>query len=306
MTISIVIPNYNGQEILAKNLPKVIQCSSGADIIVVDDASIDGSVAMLKKNFPNVKIIEKTKNEGFASTVNLGVKEAKSDLVLLLNSDVETYDNFLSPLIKHFEDPNVYAVGCAQVTRQDYGQAYIEGRGIGRFEKGFLIHTRGEPSKKDTLWVAAGAAIFRKSIWEKLGGLSEIYNPFYWEDIDISYRALKSGYKLIFEPSSQVKHTQKEGAIRIYYKDFFIETVAYRNQILFVWLNITDTKYLINHLLYLPIHTLKSLIFLDFAFIIGLFKAILLVPQVISQRKNNKKLFIKKDSEIFQLFQNED
>src|SRR3989338_924624 len=304
MKISIVIPNYNGVEILKKNLPKVINYSQNAEIIVVDDASTDNSVEILKKNFPHIKVITKTRNEGFASTVNIGLKNTANDLVLLLNSDVEVLPGFLTPLLKHFEDKDVFAVGCAQITGVSNDNEYIEGRGIGHFQEGFLTHARGEPDKITTLWVFGGAAIYRKSIWKTIGGMNEIYTHFYWEDIDISYRALKIGYKLIFESSSKVKHIQKEGAIRTHYKKLFIKTVAYRNQILFVWLNISDAEYLINHFLYFPFHILKSLISLDPAFILGLLKAILLVPEVISQRKANQKLFIKKDSQIFQLFQN--
>ena len=198
MKISILIPNYNGVEILKKNLPKVTKYSDNAEIIVVDDASSDDSIAMLKENFPQIKVITKTRNEGFASTVNLGVKSAKNDLVLLLNTDVEPLSNFIASLIKHFEDEDVFAVGCAEITSETNGKEFIEGRGIGRFENGFLIHGRGEPDKKNTLWVTAGAALYRKSIWNNLGGMKDIYNPFYWEDIDLSYRALKSGYTLIF------------------------------------------------------------------------------------------------------------
>ena len=69
-----------------------------------------------------------------------------------------------------------------------------------------LVHSRGEVNKTNTLWVNGGSGAFRKSIWEDLGGFDELYNPFYWEDIDLSYRAKKAGYKIIYVPTAKVYH----------------------------------------------------------------------------------------------------
>src|SRR3989338_7282234 len=93
--ISVIIPNYNGKYLLEKNLPSVVKNCSGCDIIVVDDASTDGSVELLKHKFKKVRIVRLNKNIGFAAAANLGVEKAKSPLVLLLNSDVSPRQNFL-------------------------------------------------------------------------------------------------------------------------------------------------------------------------------------------------------------------
>src|SRR5581483_9702281 len=96
------------------------------------------------------------------------------------------------------------------------------------------------------------------------------YNPFYWEDIDISYRALKAGYRIFFEPKSQVIHEHEEGSIRRKYTANQIKVIAYRNQLFFVWINITDLNLQLSHIIWLPYHLLKSFIKGDFAFIKGL------------------------------------
>lgn len=304
MKISIVIPNFNGAQLLERNLPKILDAVGDTETIVIDDASTDTSRDILKTQFPQVKVITRRKNEGFASTVNDGVKNASGDLILLLNSDIIPEPDFIKYLVFHFGDPAVFAVGCLQKCKEN-GHIILRGRGVGKFRGGFLIHARGAVNCKDTsedfsntLWVSGGAGMFRKSIWDKVGGLNTLYNPFYWEDIDLSYRALKAGYKLIFEAKSIVIHNQTQGAIRSSYSPAYVNTIAYRNQILFVWLNITDLSFMLNHLLYLPIHLVKALISLNGAYLTGFILAFLKIPSVLVKRNKNRKLFTVSDKKI--------
>src|SRR3972149_7908176 len=100
-TVSIVIPNYNGEKLIEKNLPKVLAAKESSqnrilEIIIVDDGSIDQSVKLITSMFPQVKLIKHTKNRGFSSSVNTGVRAAKGDLILLLNTDVLPEENFLA------------------------------------------------------------------------------------------------------------------------------------------------------------------------------------------------------------------
>ncbi len=297
MRITVVIPNYNGRVELLRNLPSVLAMAKGEEVIVVDDASNDDSVDVLRNKFPNVIVIQKSKNEGFASTVNEGVKHASGELILLLNHDVSPAKDLLTHLLPHFKDIKVFAVSCLEKSEEN-GEIVFRGRGIGKFERGFLIHKRGEINKHNTLWAGGGASIFRKDLWEKLGGMDKIYDPFYWEDIDLSYRAQKAGYKILFEPKSIVVHRHERGAIRKLYPETKIKVIAYRNQILFVWLNITDILYLLEHFIYLPYYLLKALISSDFAFIYGFVKALILSPKAILHRFHNFRLSKKSDREI--------
>ncbi len=301
MKISIVIPNFNGENLLKKNLPAVIYLCPRSEIIVVDDCSSDKSVATLQKYFPKVRIVLHKRNLGFASCVNDGVRLAEGDLILLLNTDVVPEKNFLDSVFPYFNNPKVFAVGFNQKCIEK-DKIIFRGRGLGKFRKGFLFHQRGEVDKNNTLWVSGGAAIFSKKIWDKLGGLYEIYNPFYWEDIDLSYRALKSGYQIYFEPNSLVVHSQEKSSIRIAYNASFIKKVAYRNQIFFVWLNINDISYLIQHFFYLPYHFFKALLTFDLDFIVALLLALIKLPEVIFFRRKSKKLWVVSDKDILSRF----
>lgn len=297
MKISVVIPNFNGYNLLKINLPKVIAVVKESEVIIVDDSSTDESVSILNKYFPKVKVIAREKNEGFASSVNEGVENASGDLILLLNTDVLPNDDFLKYLIPHFEDPKVFAVGCLQI-RNDGGVFKKEGRGVSRFETGFLVHGPGSLNKRHTLWVFGGAGMYRKEVWDKLGGMNELYNPFYWEDIDISYRALKAGFKLVFESRSVVEHQQENGAIRNFYSPEQVKEISYRNQILFVWLNINDLSMMTQHILFLPINILRAIITFDFAFLKGYLGAIFKIPKIFICRNSYKRQSFISDRKI--------
>lgn len=273
MKASIIIPNKNGAGLLQKNLPYVLAAAKDAEVIVADDASGDNSLEILKKEFPSVRVLRKACHDGFGSTVNAGVKEARGDIVVLLNTDVRPEQNFLAPLIKHFKDTTVFGVGCLERSYEN-GKVILRGRGEARWEKGFFVHSRGEVNKTTTAWVSGGSSAFRKSIWEKLGGMDTLYDPFYWEDIDLSFRARKAGYNILFEPASVVVHEHEQGIIKQDYSPFQIKTIAYRNQFLFIWKHIPDINIWLEHFFWTPVRLLQALFSGDFALLVGFGKAI--------------------------------
>ena len=283
MKISIVIPNRNGANLLKKNLPSVLAAAKGAELIVVDDASTDDSLKLLKNTCPSVRVVRKVRHDGYASTVNAGVREAHGDVVVLLNSDVRPEKDFLAPLIKHFDDPSVFAVGCLEKSHEK-GSIVLRGRGEAKWEKGFFIHWRGEVDQTTTAWVAGGSGAFRKSIWEKLGGMDTIYDPFYWEDIDLSYTALKAGYRILFERKAVVAHEHETGAIKQAYSKGFVNMIAYRNQFLFIWKNMSDPKILFAHALWTPVRLVQALFQGNFALISGYVRALSYLPSVYQSR----------------------
>lgn len=278
--ISVIIPNFNGKGLLKKHLPTVVKNCSGCEIIIVDDGSSDDSVKFLKQNFPKMKVISLSKNQGFARAVNKGVGESIGDLVLFLNTDVAPRANFLKLALKNFKDKNLFAVALADLSHEN-GKIITRGRGGATFRKGFVEHFAQEPQKAETLWVSGGSGLFDKQKFLELGGFDPIFTPFYWEDIDLSFRARKKGYICIFEPDAKVDHYHSEGAIQSSKSAFFIKTVSYKNQFLFVWKNISDAKWLIEHLLWIPYHLAKALIIFDFAFFAGFLWALIKIPVLI-------------------------
>ena len=315
MNISIIIPNYNGEKILTKNLPHVLTAAKAykkghVEIIIPNDPSTDKSKEVISQFISSLqgsgviaKTIDNTRKEesGFSKNVNRGVGLATGDILVLLNNDVRPHENFLAPLLSHFTDDKVFAVGCMDESIEE-GKTVLRGRGIGFWHKGFVFHKAGKLDKTNTLWVSGGSSAIRKRLWEKLGGLDVLFNPFYWEDIDLSYRALKSGYKVFFEPKSVVVHEHEEGVIKTKFKPKFVQKIVYRNQFFFVWKNITDKKFFISHLLWLPYHLATALKRKDWVFFQGLFLAMLQINRVQDSRYRAKKTFVRTDREVLKEF----
>ncbi|MFA6453502.1 MAG: glycosyltransferase [Microgenomates group bacterium] len=244
--VSIVIPYWNGAEKIKKHLPKVLEFAHKnniKEIIASDDASTDGTVGLLKNDFPEVIIVERKKNEGFASNVNSGFAKASGDLVFLLNSDASPDMDALKYALPHFENEQVFSVGC------NVGGLWA----IGKFENGYFWHNEadveqeGEIKSHQTLWASGGSAIFRKSVWDELKGLDELFNPFYVEDVDLGYRATKRGYINIWEPKSKVEHYKEKGVIESNFSRNKINDTAERNMLIFIWKNITSEKLINEH-----------------------------------------------------------
>lgn len=319
MNISVIIPNYNGAELLNTNLPKVIHSLANyktgfIELIVSDDASNDNSLEILEKlkvkldkekNKIKFKIIKSPFkiNSGFSANVNRGVKYATGEFIFLLNSDVIPREGFLEPLLENFSDPLVFGVGCMDESIEKQA-IVLRGRGRGYWKKGFLVHNKLDVDNKKTFWVSGGSSLFRKEIWNKIGGLNEIYNPFYWEDIDLSYRAQKAGYKVLFESRSRVIHEHEKGTIKSNFKISEIKTIAYRNQFFFVWLNITDLNLLISHFILLPYNLLRAFLRKDKDFTNGFWQALKRFSYAMEERKKNKKVFKLCDKDILKNFIN--
>src|SRR5258706_8904438 len=174
--VSIIIPTYNGEALLQKHLPHVLAAlHRGDELIIVDDASTDGSVVWLKDTFNTtakhkdveLKVLVNQSNQRFASSCNRGVESAKSEIVVLLNNDVSPEKDFLQFLLPHFEDEKVFAVGCKELAASEHNKEY--GRAEASFQRGFYVHRRSsDQSSGETAWVAGGSGAFRKSMWVKL------------------------------------------------------------------------------------------------------------------------------------------
>lgn len=269
MTTSIIIPNYNGRKLLEKNLPEVIKSAPESEIIIVDDASTDDSVAFLSKNFPQVKIIEQKQNKRFAAACNAGAKAATGEIIVLLNSDVIPDKDFLSPLINHFRDEKVFSVSSKEID----SKGNVSGRTEGEFRRGFLVHWRPEDQQSlTTLWNIGGSVAIDKQKFLQLGGFDEIYSPAYWEDIDLCWRAKKKGWKVFFEKKSIIHHNH-ETTNQTVFGTKKLEIMSFRNSILFVWKNYKGMQ-LLQHFLWLPYHLIFTSYRSNGAFLVGFVQAV--------------------------------
>ncbi len=248
MKVSIVIPNWNGRHLLEKNFPSVLVSKELKEnrifeIIIVDDYSTDDSIPFLQRRYKHaIRLIRQTKNRGFSYTVNHGVRMAKGDLVCLLNNDVSPEKDFLIPVLPHFKNNKIFAVGLSE-KGGSWGNA--------TFLNGYISHSPGEIADKphQTFWVSGGSGVFRRKFWMELKGLDEeLLSPFYWEDVDLGYRAQKRGYELIWEPEARVYHKHESTINKESFKLEYINRIKERNELLIIWKNVTSKRLFRKHI----------------------------------------------------------
>lgn len=291
---SIIIPTWNAAELLKKNLPLVLQAAGEEiEVLVVDNGSTDESLSVLdqiSQENPDLKLIKLEKNYGFSYACNLGVKKALGEIAVLLNNDVIPEKGFLKPLVRDFSDQKTFAVSLCE---PQFSWAW------GKWEDGFLSHGNGPKEKSSHLsfWASGGSAAFRKRIWVELGGFDKLYDPFYWEDVDLSYRAWKRGYQILWEPLSVVFHRHEATVGRFPKK--YINFISQRNELLFIWKNIISGKMINEHKNSLVKKMVKNM-----GYIKVVLAALSKLPEVIKLR-NCEKLESKiTDEKIFSYFSN--
>ena len=214
-----MILNYNGEHHLAHYLPAVVSNSGGADIVVADNGSTDGSVTLLNTNFPCVRLIELGQNFGFAEGYNRALAELDEyDCYVLLNSDVYTPEGWLEPLVARLQsDPNIGAVGPKILADADHSSFEYAGAAGGfidylgyPFCRGRILSTLEKDNgqyndAREVFWVSGAAFCVRKSVYRSLGGLCSDFFA-HMEEIDLCWRMQLDGWKVVVEPRSKVYH----------------------------------------------------------------------------------------------------
>ncbi|WP_298475783.1 glycosyltransferase family 2 protein [uncultured Maribacter sp.] len=218
MKVAVIILNWNGEVLLEKYLPSVMEHSAGADIYVADNASTDSSITFLKNNYPTVKIIQNTTNGGFAKGYNDALKHVEADIYCLLNSDVKVTSEWISPVLSAFETlPNASIIqpkildhmrkeyfeyaGAAGGFIDQLGYPFCRGRIFQALEK-----DEGQYNDIQEIFWATGACMFIKSsVFHELNGFDEDYFA-HQEEVDLCWRAKNIGHKVFYVGTSKVYH----------------------------------------------------------------------------------------------------
>jgi GT2 family glycosyltransferase/glycosyltransferase involved in cell wall biosynthesis len=259
---SIIIPNWNGKDLLDKYLPSVVAgCGPSDEIIVVDNASTDGSAEYLRKNFPQVRVLEMDRNRGFGGGCNAGVREARHPVVVVLNNDMRIAPGFLSTLLDGFTDPDVFAVS-AQIFFSDPARRREEtGLTAGWFAKGFF-RVRHDIEERvqgpyPAFYAGGGSSAYDRQKFLELGGFDRLFEPFYLEDTDLSYNAWRRGWKVLYQPHARVYHEHR-GTIGKHFTPQAIQAYLQKNYVLMVWKNLHQTSWLCSHFFHLYGHMLLN------------------------------------------------
>ncbi len=241
-SVSIIIPTYNGFHLLNNYLPHtvdVIQQSisiSEYEIIIIDDASTDETHQYLQDlTIPNLTVIINECNSGFSKTINKGIRQAKMDLSLLLNNDMDLPLDFFDKTIPYFTDKELF--GISTEIRDRAGEKIIESRKLPVFKhRTFNYKDTTDATNSNTLYLCGGNAIVDTKKLKELNGFNELFSPFYFEDFDLSLRAWRKGWKSIYINSTFCKHTPST-TIKKENRNSFIENIFIRNKLLLNYLH---------------------------------------------------------------------
>lgn len=304
-SVSVVIPTFNGRDLLLKNLPPLLDALARVDaaweVIVVDDAGSDDSVPLLESRFPTVVVMRNERNLGFAETINRGIFAARHDIVLALNNDVLVEADLLQKMLPRFSDESIFAV-----TPNVLDPATGRQQAIFKLLPGFCwFRDTGlsEPpggGEIPLFFASGGSSCYDRNKLLQLGGFSTLYAPFYVEDVDLSYHAWKRGWKSVMEPSATVWHPVNT-TIRKYHRKRKVKFLTARNKHIFMWVNVTDPLLIFRYFLFL----LPSLVWDILSFrkykLVGTFMAIPRIPALLQERRRRRPGFTRKDKTIIEL-----
>lgn len=218
---SVIIPNWNGKHLLnicLSSLQK--QKLKNFETIVMDNGSTDGSADYIKKYFPKVRVIRLDKNYGFTRAVNVGIKESKSDYLILLNNDTQADKYYLEFLVKAATNHQEVSFVAAKMLNF-YKRNIIDSSGdavdvVGHsYNIGFGEKDSPKFNKAGYIFLAtAGGSLFKKEIFLKVGYFDEDYHT-YMEDVDLCLRAQLMGFKGWYEPKAILYHIRKATSSKI-------------------------------------------------------------------------------------------
>jgi len=210
--LSVVIPNWNGKRFLAACLDSLRrQTYTNMAVIIVDNASSDGSQAFIRDNYPEVRLIELAENQGFTGACNIGMEAAKSEIVALLNNDTETDEHWAEELIAAFAARPQAGIVASKMLLFDQRDRFhtagdyftVDGRAGNR---GAWEIDTGQYAQGEYVFSACGgAAAYRQSMLAEIGRLDDDFF-FLLEDADLAWRAQLAGYKVWYAPSAIVYH----------------------------------------------------------------------------------------------------
>ena len=251
-------------------------------------------------------MVRSEKNKGFGQACNLGVSHAKAKIILFLNTDVEVKEGFLEPIPQHFKDPDVFAVriNVLHPLRKSSPEQVVyffwEVR-YGLVRASHEIFNDQRKVEKECAHVGGSHGAVSKEKFLELSGFDELYRPIYMEDVDLSYRALKRGWKINYEPQSVIIH-KGGGTMQRYFKRNYTDFLGERNQYLFFWKNISDTRIFLSHFFWMPFRLFGPLFVGNFIPLRAFCMALVRVPELLRRRGEERKYCRVRDQEIFQKF----
>jgi len=211
-TVSVVIPNWNGQDLLPRCLSSLYsQTFTDFETIIVDNGSVDQSCALIERDFPRTRIIRLPENTGFANACNVGIAASGATYIVLLNNDTQARPAWLEHLVGSIEQapPDVACVTSKMLKMDnpeliDDAGDFLTWRG-GAFKRGNNQPANNFDGDEEVMFPCAGAALFRRSVLVELEAFDDRFFA-YMEDVDLGLRMRLSGYRCLYAADAEILH----------------------------------------------------------------------------------------------------
>lgn len=209
--ITVVIPNYKGEKYLKNCVDSVFKSTKlNLNVIIVDNGSEDRSIEEIRGKYPEIRCICLDRNYGFCRAVNVGIREADTPFVFLLNNDTLVCDGAIDALLQTIKcNDKVFSVEAKMIQYHERNKIDSAGtfyNALGwAYARGKDKNVHGYARKTESFAACGGAALYRKRIFEEIGLFDEKHFA-YLEDIDIGYRARLHGYTNFYEPAARILH----------------------------------------------------------------------------------------------------
>lgn len=285
-SVCLLVLNYNGMAHLDECLTSALAAArvypGPCAVACVDNRSTDGSRDYVRTRFPDVDLVQAPTSD-YCFSLNAVMAARPEEIGILLNNDMRFDEGFIAPLVSHFNDPDVFAVGAAILTWD--GSADTVGPRCARLDHCWFYKWWQYDDQRAALTLEAcgGAAAYRRRMFVELGGFDALYRPGYYEDLDVSYRGWARGWKVVYEPKSRVYH--KESAThREQLGDSGKARLLYRNHLLFTAKNVGGIGFLAGFLLLMPLRVLRPLAAGNCIPLAGFLQALPALPVALARR----------------------
>ncbi len=248
--ISVIIPNYNGRLLLPEVLPPLYEALENAqlpyEIIISDDCSTDETILFLQENFPDIILLQNQNNKGFSPTINKGIFAAKYDFLLLLNSDVKLVKDYFTNLLPYFDNEDTFGVmgriiGWDDNSIQDGGKYPTFHAAKIKTSGNYIPLQSKAEDRLYSMYLSGANAFLSREKMIMLGGFDEIFAPFYIEDVELSLRAWRLGWKCYYEHNSICRH-KTSTTIKSKSNKTFVKKIYYRNKMFLHAIHLNERK----------------------------------------------------------------
>lgn len=301
---SLIVLNFDQRELLIDCVRSMLAAVGPDDeIVVVDNGSTDGSAEAVTEafpagDFPAVRLLRLPVNR-YIFSLNAGLEIARGRFVAFCNNDMVVEDNFVEQALACFVDDDVFAA-CARVL--DRNGVEQGTRTSGYWKHGLLFYRSLPHTDASTgcFFAVGGQSFYRRDLLTAMGSIDELLWPMYHEDIELSYRAWKNGYRIVYAPGSVCHHMGGHTSRKVFTATQ-LRSFVRQNELLMVWKDVTDPWMLLEHVLWLVPRLATALLRWDPGTLIGFAHAVRRLPRALRARRSVRSRFIRTDREVLEL-----